>query len=99
MPIQHWDECRFYDPIQGCDAIRFSGHSGCGVYWISEPASPPGKSRRAQRERALDLIQVAIERGDAPGKVDVAAIEPLLAARDFADDAAESLRLNPEGIF
>ncbi len=67
--MRHWETTRFYDPIADADSIRYSGFSGSGVYWISEPLTGAGKSRRAQRERLLDRISRAIERGDEPGEV------------------------------
>lgn len=69
MPIRHWQEIAFYDPMNDCQAVRISGFSGHGEYWISEALTLPGKSRRAQREAALDRIEAAIERGDEPGEV------------------------------
>jgi hypothetical protein len=81
MPIQHWDEMKWYDPVNDRDSIRVSGHSGHGVYWVSQPLTLPGKSRRAQRTHLLYLIEQAIERGDEPGEVAYA--EPALEqARD-----------------
>lgn len=70
MPsLRTWQTISYYDPIRDADAIRVSGFSGEGEYWVAEAKSPAGKSRRAQRERLLHLIEAAIERGDPPGEV------------------------------
>lgn len=69
MPIQAWTENKYYDPINDRDSVRITGFSGHGAYWISQPATSPGKSRRAQREHLLLLINRAIDRGDEPGEV------------------------------
>lgn len=72
-----WNEIKFYDPINDRDSIKIIGYSGFGSYWVGQPLTPPGKSRRAQREHLLYLLEQAIKRGDAPGEVDYA--EPELA--------------------
>lgn len=73
MPLQ-WQETKYYDPINDRDSLRITGFSGHGAYWIAQPLTEAGKSRRAQREHLLNLIERAIERGDAPGEV--AYVEP-----------------------
>ena len=69
MPIQAWTETKFYDPINDRDSTRITGFSGRGAYWVNQPLTLPGKSRRAQREHLLNLIERAIARGDEPGEV------------------------------
>lgn len=72
-----WNEIKFYDPINDRDSIKIIGYSGSGSYWVGQPLTPPGKSRRAQREHLLYLLEQAIKRGDEPGEVAYA--EPDLA--------------------
>lgn len=74
MPVLSWQETKFYDPINDRDSTRLTGFSGSGAYWVTQPLTPAGKSRRAQREHLLRLIEQAIERGDTPGEV--AYVEP-----------------------
>lgn len=69
MPLQSWNAVGYYDPNIGDMAVCFQGFSGHGTYWLSRPAAPGGKSRRAQREWVLTLIEEAIEAGDPPGEV------------------------------
>lgn len=80
--MRHWDEIKFYDPINDTDSLRLTGYSGFGAFWVSEPCSQPGKSRRAQRDRVLSRISRAIERGDKPGEVKVDAAEDEQASAD-----------------
>lgn len=74
MPLQAWTETKFYDPINDRESLRITGFSGFGAYWVNQPLTLPGKSRRAQREHLLHLIGRAIERDDTPGEV--AYVEP-----------------------
>lgn len=69
MPLRTWQTVNFFDPMTGEDAIMFLGYSGHGTFWIKESAVPAGKSRRAQRESALDRIEAAIDAGAEPGEV------------------------------
>lgn len=69
MPIKAWTETKYYDPTNDSDSLRMTGFSGHGAFWITQPLTLPGKSRRAQREHLLDLIEQAIGRGDEPGVV------------------------------
>ena len=69
MPLTAWSKTDYYDPSTGDMAVRYSGFSGHGTYWLTRPAVSGGKSRREQREWVLDLIERAIERGDEPGEV------------------------------
>lgn len=69
MPLQHWQEQNYFDPIIGEQAIAITGFSGSGAFWIKAPLTSPGKSRRAQREELLDKIEAAIESGAEPGEV------------------------------
>lgn len=81
MPVRAYNETLYYDPMNDRDSIRLTGFSGFGAFWISQPVTQPGKSRRAQREHLLGLIEQAINRGDEPGEV--AYVEPVVeAARD-----------------
>lgn len=67
-----WQDTKYYDPINDRDSIRITGYTGFGAFWISQPLTLPGKSRRAQREHLLYLLEQAIKRGDPPGEVDYA---------------------------
>lgn len=69
MPLTGWTETRYYDPFLDEEGVTITGYSGHGAYWIRQVMAPPGKSRRAQREAALDLIEVAIDTGQEPGEV------------------------------
>lgn len=69
MPVQAWNEMKYPDMINDGESIRITGFSGHGAYWISQPLTPPGKSRRVQREHLKRLIERAIERDDEPGEV------------------------------
>lgn len=69
MPLNSWNAVYFFDPMMGEEAIRVTGFSGHGAYWVTESLTPSGKSRRAQRERVLRAITAAIESGDEPGEV------------------------------
>lgn len=69
MPLTAHQTLRFYDPRIDADAIRISGFSGRGEFWIKEALAPAGAKRREQKERALDLIEQAIEAGLEPGEV------------------------------
>lgn len=61
---------RFYDPQIDAEGIRFSGIAERGgEFWIREALAAEGRSRREQRERALEAIEQAIDRGDEPGQV------------------------------
>lgn len=100
MAMTAWQQTLYYDPIRGCDAIRYSGFSGSGVYWVTEPVTEPGKSRRAQRDRVLAWLEIAIERGDPPGEVDGVEMEYLRGrSATGQDEDADALHRNPEGIF
>jgi hypothetical protein len=57
-----WNEVKWYDPINDRDSIKIIGYSGSGSYWVGQPLTPPGKSRRAQREHLLYLLEQAIKR-------------------------------------
>jgi hypothetical protein len=61
MPLRTWIKFDFYDPSTGGMAVRYTGFSGHGEYWLKLPAAPGGKSRREQRDWALTLIEEAIE--------------------------------------
>ena len=69
MTIRAWQETFWYDPINDRDSVRVTGFSGHGAYFLNQPLTPPGKSRRAQRQHLLELIDAAIGRGDEPGEV------------------------------
>ena len=71
MPsLTSYNEVGFYDPMIDDYAVRISGFSDApGEWWIREARAPAGKARRLQRERALDLIRMAIEQGCEPGEV------------------------------
>lgn len=69
MPIKAWNETKFYDPINDRDSLRITGFSGSGAYWVNQPLTPAGKSRRAQRAHLLRLVEKAIECGAEPGEV------------------------------
>lgn len=69
MPLQAWNKVDFYDPNADGMAVRYIGYSGRGSYWLTLPEAAGGKSRRAQREWALTLIDEAIERDQPPGEV------------------------------
>jgi hypothetical protein len=69
MPLQAWNHIDFYDPTTGEMAVRYSGFSGHGEYWLRLPMTGPGKSRRKQRDWALALLAEAIEADDPPGEV------------------------------
>ena len=69
MPLRSWTKFDFYDPATGDMAVRYTGFSGHGEYWLKLPATPGGKSRRLQRDWALTLIEEAIETGAEPGEV------------------------------
>lgn len=69
MPLQHWQEQQYWDPMTAEQAIVVTGFSGHGAYWVKAPLTPPGKSRRVQREELLDKIEAAIESGAEPGEV------------------------------
>lgn len=69
MPLQAWSKVDYYDNSTGDMAVRYQGFSGHGTYWLALPATPPGKSRREQRDWALTLIEEAIETGAEPGEV------------------------------
>lgn len=77
MPLISWQQTLYFDPQIGADAIRYTGFSGHGSYWASEPMTEPGKSRRAQRDRVLDRIEAAIESGAEPGEVRTAGPPPI----------------------
>lgn len=67
--MRSWTENKFYDVINDREGIRVTGFSGHGSYWVQAALTPPGRSRRAQREHLLRLIDRAITRGDEPGEV------------------------------
>jgi hypothetical protein len=70
MPLISISEVRFYDPLSDSEAIRISGFSDRGgEFWIREALAPAGKSRRLQREKAMDAIAEAIAAGLEPGQV------------------------------
>lgn len=69
MPLTAHQTLRFYDPRIDAEAIRISGFSGRGEFWIKQPLAPAGAKRRAQLEESLDLIEQAIEAGLEPGEV------------------------------
>jgi hypothetical protein len=69
MPLITWNTVEFYDPATAEDAIMYLGFSGHGTYSIKRPATLPGKSRRQQKNIALDAIEAAIDAGDEPGNV------------------------------
>ena len=69
MPLTGYQTTRFYDAANDRDSIRIDGFSGRGVYFVTRALVPPGKSRRAQLDEALDLIEDAIDAGAAPGEV------------------------------
>ncbi len=62
-------QIRFWDPFTDAEAVRISGFSGRGEYWVKRPAAPAGRARRAQMDAALTLIAEAIEAGLEPGEV------------------------------
>jgi hypothetical protein len=75
MPLASWTMMRFYDARIDAEGIRFSGISERGgEFWIREALAPEGRSRREQREMALQAMEDAIDRGDEPGEV-VTALE------------------------
>lgn len=76
MPLITWSETKFYDPKVDADSITYSGFSGHGTYWLRQPLCPPGKSRRKQKEEALDWIEAAINQGHPPGEVTDESIKP-----------------------
>ena len=82
MPLQAWTKFEFYDVSHSTMAVRYEGFSGRGSYWMIRPATSPGKSRREQQERALTLLDEAIERGDVPGEVEWSEV-PVDATYDF----------------
>ena len=69
MPLTAYSKFDYWNPGTGDMAVRYSGFSGHGEYWLSLPAAPGGKSRRGQRDWVLTLIEEAIGRGDNPGEV------------------------------
>lgn len=69
MPLLAWQPFYYYDLVNDTEAVRYEGFSGHGSYWFAEALVPAGKSRREQKERILDRIEEAIERGDEPGEV------------------------------
>jgi hypothetical protein len=58
-----------YDPYTDQESTTYIGHSGHGTYTCTMPVASEGKSRRKQKEIALDAIEAAIEGGDEPGEV------------------------------
>lgn len=82
MPLRTWDETRYFDVLADADRIRYTGHSGQGAYWATVTVSPPGKSRREQREATLDAIEDAIEDPDVePGEVPAEFVERAIERR------------------
>jgi hypothetical protein len=69
MPLRTWRQYRFYDVTNDCDAVRISGFSGHGEYWVARPVAQGGKSRRQQLDEALDQIEAAIDAEAQPGEV------------------------------
>lgn len=76
MPLRAWNKIEFYDMGAGGPAVRYSGFSGHGEYWIARPAPPAGKSRRAQRDWVLTLIAEAIEADDKARAEDQPVVGP-----------------------
>ena len=59
-----------FDPYLGEEVTTYIGYAGGRwAYTCKMPVGQAGKSRRRQREIALDAIQAAIEAGDEPGEV------------------------------
>lgn len=69
MPLTAYQQIRFYDPMLDCEAVRISGFSGRGEYWMKLPLDPSGRRRREQKEKALEAIEEAIASGCEPGEV------------------------------
>jgi hypothetical protein len=61
MPILQYQTLRFYDPQLDAEAIRISGFSGRGEFWMKQPFAPAGRKRREQLAEALELIEEAID--------------------------------------
>jgi hypothetical protein len=71
MPtLTSFSQVRFWDIATNEMAVRFSGFDDRGSeFWMKEPMTRAGESRRKQRERVMALIQEAIEAGLEPGEV------------------------------
>lgn len=60
---------RFYSPALDCEAIRLSTVDGRGSEYFAIVPARGGREERETRTRALEMIDMAIERGDPPGEV------------------------------
>lgn len=77
--MSHYQQLRFYDPFTDAMSIRFSIVDERGSeYFAVVPVGPAGSLRTAARERALEALEMAVERdrddptGAQPGEVRVA---------------------------
>jgi hypothetical protein len=63
-------EYKFWSVILGCDAVRISMVDDHGSEFFKVvPIDNSTKKYRDVRERVLEMIQDAIDRGDDPGEV------------------------------
>jgi hypothetical protein len=68
MAMKNWQESRCYDAALDCDVIRYIAYSGRGSFVMKCKVAAPGFTRREQRDHALYLLGLAINRGDEPGE-------------------------------
>lgn len=94
MPVNAWNHWVYYDLPRDSDMICVTGYTGRGAYWIKAPLTPPGKSRRAQREDLLSRIDAAVERDDERIRAGHEAIE---IGEVAADMPASGLRESEHG--
>lgn len=70
--MAHYQQLRFYNPFTDAMSIRFSIADARGdEYFAVVPVGPAGQLRTEARERALDALEMALERGEGPGEVRV----------------------------
>ena len=64
-------EYRAYSPLTDQEMIRVSMWDGRGAEYYAEVPSLNGAQWRTRRETVLDAIMLAMDEGEAPGKVRV----------------------------
>ena len=75
MTIYH--EYRHYSPLTDSEMVRVSmvGRQN-QEYFSIIAAEPSGKAYRERRDKALDALEEAIDRGDPPGHYEVQSDRP-----------------------